>query len=235
MFIRSFAQFLTGLSACSLLIVGCATAPKPAASTQSDWKVLFDGTSTAAFRGFKRADFPTNCWMITNGTLTSFRGGKKPTDVLTKEKYQNFELECEWKISPGGNSGIIYRVSEDYDHSYMTGPEMQVLDDSKHHDGQNPKTSAGALYGLIAPEGKVLQPVGEWNKVRLVVNGTHVEHWLNGVKVVEYEWASPKVKKLIAGSKFHPWIRYMTEAEGYIAFQFHGDVASYRNIRIRRL
>ncbi len=216
------------LTACHSHKACCSAGP-------GSWTVLFDGTSTDAFRGYKTDGFPTNNWKVVDGTLTSFRGGKHPTDLLTKEQYESFELECEWKISDGGNSGVIYRVAEEGDHSYMTGPEMQVLDDSKHHDGQNAKTSAGALYALIAPTHKHLNPVGEWNKLRLLVNGNHVEHWLNGKKIVEYEWGSPEVKELIAKSKFSKWPGFMTKSKGYIAFQFHGDVVSFRNIRIRRL
>jgi hypothetical protein len=215
----------------TLIFAGCAS---PKADSNSKWIVLFDGTSTDAFRGYKRDSFPDKGWKVENGTLKTIPGGDV-VDLITKAQFSSFELELDWRISPGGNSGIIYHVSEDFPHSYNTGPEMQVLDDSKHHDGRNPKTSAGALYALIAPTNKVLKPVGEWNHVRLVVRGTHVEHWLNGREVVQYELGSPELAALIADSKFKDMPRFAKEKIGYIALQNHHDEVWYRNIRIRRL
>ncbi len=169
-----------------------------------------------------------------NGLLKTIVGGEV-VDLMTKEQFQDFELTLDWHISPGGNSGIIYRVAEKGANSYNTGPEMQVLDDAKHKDGQNPKTSAGALYALIAPTNKVLQAVGEWNHARLVVRGNHVEHWLNGRKVVQYEFGSEKLKSLIAESKFKDMPDFAQEKIGYICLQNHRDEVWYRNIKIRRM
>jgi len=196
--------------------------------------VLFDGKRAEAFRGYKRDSFPEKSWAIENGTLKTIVGGEV-IDLITKEKFESFELDLEWKISAGGNSGIIYHVAEDLPHSYNTGPEMQVLDDSKHKDGGNPKTSAGALYALIAPQNKVLKPVGEWNHARLLVRGNHVEHWLNGRKVVEYELGSAALEKMISGSKFKDMPRFAKEKTGHIALQHHRDEVWYRNITIRKL
>jgi hypothetical protein len=204
------------------------------ANAQSDWITLFDGKSTDAFRGYKRDSFPNKGWKVENGLLKTIPGGDV-VDLVTKENFENFELQLEWKISPGGNSGVMYHVSEEFKNAWQTGPEMQVLDDSKHKDGQNPKTSAGALYALIPPTNKKLEPVGEWNKVRLVVNGNHVEHWLNGVKVVEYELNSPELTKLIAESKFKPFPKFAKEKTGHIDLQNHHDEVWYRNIKVRRL
>ena len=111
-------------------------------------------------------------------------------DLVTKQEFRNFELELEWKVSPGGNGGIFYRAGEDDKEIWHSAPEIQVLDDGKHGDGKNPKTSAASLYALVAPVGKRLRPVGEFNHFRLVLNRHHGEHWLNGVKVVEYELGS---------------------------------------------
>jgi len=201
------------------------------------WKVLFDGKSTDAWRGYNRDAFPAGVWVVDGGALKTVPGAKDPVDIITRDKYKDFELELEWKISTGGNSGIIYRVAElpAPSQTYQTGPEMQVLDDDQHKDGKDPRTSAGALYALIAATHKTLKPVGEWNKARVVVKGSHVEHWLNGAKVVEYEWGSPELKDLIAASKFKEWPRFATEAEGHIALQYHGDAVWYRNVRIRKL
>src|SRR5262245_35798546 len=199
-----------------------------------NWETLFDGKSTAKWRGYKRDAFPDKGWKAENGALKTIVGGDV-VDIVTKEKYDNFELELEWKISPAGNSGVMYRVSEAFDEPWNTGPEMQVLDDAKHADGQNPKTSAGALYALVAPVNKTLKPVGEWNTTRIVVNGNHVEHWLNGKKVVEYELDSKALQDLIAGSKFSDKPRFAKEPSGYIVLQHHTDEVWYRNIRVRRL
>jgi hypothetical protein len=201
---------------------------------QSKWTVLFDGKSTAAWRGYKRDSFPEKGWAIENGALKTIVGGDR-VDLITKDKYRDFELELEWRVSPAGNSGIIYLVTEDEPQTYQTGPEMQVLDDAAHRDGQNSKTSAGSLYALIAPANKKLQPVGGWNKARLLVRNGHVEHWLNGVKLLEYELGSEKLKGLIAESKFKDMPRFAQNREGHIALQHHGEEVWYRNIRIRQL
>jgi hypothetical protein len=206
----------------------------PALAKKGKWKVLFDGTSTAAWRGYQQETFPDKVWKIENGTLRTIVGGES-RDIITREKFGDFALELEWKISAGGNSGIIYLVSEDFDSTYKTGPEMQVLDDAKHNDGKNPKTSAGSLYGLIAPVNKKLSPVGQWNKVRVIVKSGHVEHWLNGRRVVSYELGGEELKPLIAASKFKDFPRFGQNKEGFIALQFHGDEVWYRKIRVRSL
>lgn len=210
--------------------VGCSTT----SSTKSNWIVLFDGNSTEAWRGFKRESFPAKSWTVENGTLKTIPGGEV-VDIITKEKFENFELQLEWRISPGGNSGIMYHVTEEFNTPWQTGPEMQVLDDAKHNDGKNPKTSAGALYALIAPQNKVLKPVGDWNQARLVVNHNHVEHWLNGVKVVEYVLNSPELDALIAGSKFKSFPKFAKEPSGHICLQNHHDEVWYRNVKVRKL
>lgn len=201
--------------------------------TADEWRVLFDGKSTDAWRGYNQAGFPGDVWKVENGVLRALpnlRGG----DLITKDQYENFELTLEWKISPGGNSGIIYRIAESSAPSYTSGPEMQILDDSANRD-KPAKTLSGALYDLIAPQQKVLMPVGEFNKVRLLVRGNHVEHWLNGAKVVEYELGSKHLQDLIAGSKFKDMPNFARVAKGYIALQYHNSEVSFRNIKIREL
>jgi hypothetical protein len=216
------------LLACALAIASASMA------ATADWKVLFGGKSTDAWRGFRRDSFPTKGWVVENGTLKTVVGGDR-VDLITKDTYKDFDLELEWKVAPGGNSGVMYDVSESEKETYFTGPEMQVLDDDLHADGKNPKTSAGALYALVAPVGKTLKPVGEFNRARIVKKGNHVEHWLNGKKVVEYELGSPELAKLIADSKFKDMPRFAKEGQGHIALQHHGQEVWYRNIRIRAL
>ena len=204
------------------------------ALSAQEWTVIFDGKSTDALRGYKEKTFPSKVWVIDGDAIKAIAG--RGGDIITKETYSDFELEFEWKISSGGNSGVMYRVAETNGPAWYSGPEMQILDDRKHSDGKNPKTSAGALYDLIAPsQDKKLNPVGEWNTAKLVMKNGHVEHWLNGAKVVEYEWDGPEVRALIEKSKFKDMKDFMKEKSGHIAFQHHGDTVWYRNIRIRRL
>ncbi len=199
------------------------------------WEVLFDGKSTDAWRAFKRDTFPTDGWTIENGALKTIVGGDQ-VDIITKKQYLNFELELWWKVAPAGNSGIFYHVSEDAPSTWESAPEMQILDDTAHPDAQKGKTSAGALYDLIAPsEDKVLKPLGEFNKVRLIVNNGHVEHWMNGVKIVEYQLGNEELKALIAESKFKDIPYFATGEKGHIGLQHHGQEVWFRDIRVRSL
>jgi hypothetical protein len=207
----------------------------PTWAAEGPWKVLFDGTSTEAFRQFKQDGFPKKGWEVVDGTLHVKAGGGAG-DLVTKEQFGDFELEFEWKVAPGANSGVMYRVSEDLKEPWQTGPEYQVLDDSRHGDGRNPKTSASALYALIAANSaKATKPVGEWNSGRIVLRGSKLEHWLNGQQVVATDLASPEFAKLVAGSKFKDLPRFAKEASGHICLQDHGDEVWYRNVRVRRL
>ena len=171
-------------------------------------------------------------WQVIDGALTRVDSAG---DIVTTKQYGNFELALEWQVARGGNSGIFYRVSEDSDHPWRSGPEMQVLDDAGHPDGRSPLTSAGALYGIYPATPGVVRPAGEWNSVRLVLNGNHVEHWLNGVKVVEAELGSPDWESRVKRSKFGEMPRYGRNASGHIGLQDHGDRVAYRNIKIRPL
>jgi hypothetical protein len=219
----------------SMLTVGAAQSQSMAntltdAERAAGWKLLFDGQTTAGWRGYlKKA---VTGWQVVDGALTRAAEGG---DIVTTEQYRNFELALEWKIGPGGNSGIFYRAVEGPSAIYFSAPEMQVLDDALHADGQSPLTSAGSNYGLHpAPRG-VVRPVGEWNAVRIVVQGNQVEHWLNGRLIVRYQLHSNEWKALVAGSKFAQWKEYGQAEEGHIGLQDHGDWVAYRSIRIRVL
>jgi 3-keto-disaccharide hydrolase len=218
-------------------VVFLQTLDSGVAAAKPKWQVLFDGKSTASWRGFRRQTFPEKCWVVESGSLKTVAGCDKSDqiDIITRNKYKNFEFEVEWRVAPGANSGIIYLVSEDEDQTWKTGPEMQVLDDDKHPDGKIPKTSAGSLFDLIAPSNKTLRPVGEYNQARLVVRNGHVEHWLNGKKVLEYDLASDNLASLIAQSKFKNFHQFARMSEGHIALQFHGDNVWYRNVRVREI
>ncbi|HKG92123.1 MAG TPA: DUF1080 domain-containing protein [Gemmatimonadaceae bacterium] len=233
------------LTAAALLSAGCSSSPRgvpvngavataaaaPGAAADGGWRSLFDGRTTAGWRGYRSDSMPAG-WHVVDGALV-----REATagDIVTAETFRNFELSLQWKISPGGNSGIMYRVTEDQEHPYETGPEMQVLDDQRHRDGRSRLTSSGALYGLYpAPEGAV-KPVGEWNSARILVDGTHVEHWLNGVKMADAEIGSADWNARVAASKFRQWPGYAKAASGHIALQDHGDWVAFRDIRVRVL
>ncbi len=204
---------------------------------KAGWVLLFDGKSMDKFRGFRKDAVPAS-WSIEEGAIALT--GKGGGDIVTKDQFENYELVLDWKISEGGNSGIIYNVSEDkqYGATYSTGPEMQVLDNDKHPDakmGKNGNRQAGALYDLIPLATPAVKPVGQWNTVRLVVNKGHVEHWLNGKKVVDYQFYSPEWEALVKGSKFASMPGYGRIKKGHIALQDHGDKVWYKNIKIRPL
>jgi len=217
-----------------ILCLAFAWSAFSASAAAGDWTVLFDGKPTDALRGYRQKSFPTNNWVVDGDALKTVPG--RAVDLITKEMYEDFELELEWKVKAGGNSGVIYRTVETNGPTWYTGPEMQLLDDQRHPDGKNPKTSAGALYALIAPsKEKKLNPAGEWNRSKLVMSHGHVEHWLNDIKVVEYQWDSPELRELIKKSKFRDMPGFMKQSKGYVALQHHGEEAWFRNVRIRRL
>jgi hypothetical protein len=201
------------------------------AERAAGWRLLFDGRTTDGWRGFKLNNMPDG-WKVVDGALTRVAAAG---DILTTQKFKNFELDLEWKISEGGNSGIFYRGSEDEDAIYWTAPEMQVLDDAHHEDGKSRLTSAGANYGLYEAPAGIVKPAGQWNQVRLIVNGRHVEHWLNGVRMLQYELYSPDWEMKVRDSKFAAHPKYGRNAEGYIGLQDHGDWVAFRNIKIHVL
>lgn len=216
-------------------VPGPAAAPALNSLTRAEqsagWRLLFDGVSTSGWRNYMKPDLSEG-WKAVDGALT--RVGRSG-DIVTSDKYRNFDLVLEWKIGPGGNSGILYRGIEGPAAIYYSAPEMQVLDDNVHPDGKSQLTSAGAAYGLYpAPRGAV-KPVGEWNRARVLVNGNHARHWLNGVKMADYEFHSADWKAKVAASKFKQWPEYGQAPEGYIALQDHGDWVAFRNIKIRVL
>jgi hypothetical protein len=204
-----------------------AAAPKP-----GPWKTLFDGKSLSAWRGYKSETVPEG-WTVVDGMLTKTTPVK---DIVSKEEFGDFELEIEWKIGEAGNSGIFYRGTEEYDHIYWSATEYQLLDNLKASDNKRPDHLAGAAYELYAPPADAVKPVGEWNKTRIVAKGAHVEHWLNGRKVVEYELWSPDWEAKVAASKFKVWPNYGRAKKGHIAMQGdHQGELAFRNIRIREL
>lgn len=200
---------------------------------QQGFELLFDGKTVDKLRAWRGQAVPAG-WTVTDGELR-FTPGRGGGDIATKEQYGDFELRLEWKVSPGGNSGIMFRATEDKNYPWETGPEMQVLDDDLHPDGRNPLTSAGSNYALHARTRDVVRPANEWNEVRIIVKGDEVEYWLNGYRVVQYTLNSPEWKELVAKSKFASMPDYGQRKVGHIVLQDHGDLVAYRNIRICRL
>lgn len=210
-------------------------------SLKGKWESLFDGKTLTGWHTYKKAGQPVSeNWKAEDGAI-HFTGGRGAGDLLTDKEYGNFELEMEWKISEGGNSGIIYHVSEDpkYNATYFTGPEVQVLDDERHPDakaGVSGNHKAGSLYDMLPPADlNAVKPAGQWNKVRIVIANGKGEHYLNGKKVVEYPTSGPEWDKMVAASKFKAWDGFGKYATGRIALQDHGNEVWFRNIRIREL
>lgn len=195
------------------------------------FKLLFDGKTTKGWRGYKKEEMPSG-WKVVDGSLTRVEGGG---DIVSYEQFGNFELLIDWKVAEGGNSGIMYHVQETEPSPYMTGPEYQVLDNERHPDGRSKLTSAASCYGLYPPTKDVCKPAGEWNHTRIVIKNGHVEHWLNGEKVVEYEKGSDEWNKKVAASKFSKYPNFGKPKEGHIDLQDHGDKVEFRNIKIRTL
>ena len=218
----------------AVFIAVSATALSAADAKAGEWRPLFDGKTTAGWRGYKSPDVPAG-WAVQDGVLIK-DGKTRSGDLVTKDQYGDFELEFDWKLAPGGNAGVLYRGTEEYDHIYWSAPEYQLLDDAAHADGKNRLTSAGSAYALYPPPAGIVKPAGEWNSSRIVAKGAHVEHWLNGKKVVEYELWSPDWEAKVKASKFKDWPNYGRAKKGYIAFQGdHEGTLSLRNVRIREL
>lgn len=200
------------------------------AEREAGFELLFDGRTTDGWHVFRGEGTPG--WEARDGALTRVGTGG---DLVTDRTFADFELRLEWRVESGGNSGILYRVPDGVERTFHGGPEFQVLDDAAHPDGGSRLTAAGSVYGLYAaPEGAV-RPAGEWNRVRIVADSTHVEHWLNGVQVAEFELGSDEWERRVAESKFAEWPVFGRAVEGRIALQDHGDPVRYRSIRIRVL
>ncbi|HMO13888.1 MAG TPA: DUF1080 domain-containing protein [Pirellulaceae bacterium] len=197
-----------------------------------EYEVLFDGSSLDKWRGYAKEEIGKG-WKIDGDTLHF--DGSGGGDIITKATFDDFELEFEWKVSKGGNSGIMYRVSLGDGAPYISGPEYQILDNDGHADGKSSLTSAASLYGLIEASGEGPKPVGEWNHAKIVLKGALIEHWLNGEKVVAIEIGSDDWNERLAKSKFRDWKKFAKNDSGHIAFQDHGDPVWFRNIKIRSL
>ncbi len=222
-----------------MIVAGVAFTASLFASTASlspeeksaGWQLLFDGASLAGWRGYENEQ-PGTGWQIKDGAIL-LKG--KAGDLVTKAEFADFELSFEWKVTEAANSGVIYRVGLGEKYTFLTGPEYQVLDNAKAEDNKKYNHLAASLYDLaLAPDAKT-KPVGEWNEGKIVVRGWHVEHWLNGAKVVDVDLASAEGKALVAESKFKDWPKFASLARGHIALQDHGHEVAFRSIKVRAL
>jgi len=246
---RHATQYLTpaiAVVAAAASIASVAIAQKPtgaanvltAEEKQAGWTLLFDGASLQGWRGYQKKDAADSRWKVENGLLTVDPGTGKDThgqrDIITAAQYDRFDLRWEWRIAEGGNSGLKYFVLEDMPSAI--GHEYQLIDDDRHADAKiGPHRQTAAFYDVLPAENRPLKPAGEWNQSRVVSNGTTIEHYLNGTRVLQYELDSPSLRGAIAKSKFKDVARFGKLQNGFILLQDHGDRVWYRNIKIRRL
>jgi len=227
-------MILRGVLAVSLLCwasgLGAAPNELTGAKNAEGWKLLFDGKTTAGWRSFKKQTFPDKGWVVEDGTLkkvANVQGG----DIITTNTFEQFDLRWEWKIPAKANNGIKYFITEE--RGGPIGHEYQMIDDSTVN---NPKQRTASFYDVLPPtEHSAFKPPGEWNQSRVLVQGDRVEHWLNGVKVLEYELGGEKVKAAVAASKFKDVKGFGERLKGHILLTDHRDEASFRNIKIREL
>ncbi|HEX5150645.1 MAG TPA: DUF1080 domain-containing protein [Parafilimonas sp.] len=201
------------------------------------WQLLFDGKTLDGWKTFKNQP---GSWKVIDGMLCSASADAGNADLLTNGVYENFELDIDWKLSPQGNSGILYLVNEDYDQTFLSGPEYQLIDDDDFPEKIESWQKTGANYAMNPPAGKAAKKPGEWNTTKIIVNKGHVEHWLNGKKVVEYTLWSDEWKKAKAAGKWKDAAGYAATKSGHIALQSsHSQVETsgicFRNIKIRQL
>jgi hypothetical protein len=227
------------LAIVALAFLPLACAPGSGAAAADDvtadsatWRPLLTSDLGSVWRGYRADSVPAG-WQMVGDTLTKSKG---TGDLITRDPYSDFELELDWKLTSGGNAGIFYRATEEYDHIYWSGPEYQLLDDAGHPDGKNRLTAAGSSYGIYPADTGAVKPAGEWSSSRIVVRGSHVEHWLNGTKLVDFELGSPDWTARVAKSKFSVWKDYGRARSGYIGIQGdHDGALSIRNMRVRPL
>jgi len=223
---------LATLGCCSMVIAAePATQPTLTdAEKLAGWTLLFDGVSTNGWKGLGMEGFPSDIWVIHDGCFHCL-GGPKSNDLVTLKKYENFDLTFEWMVPKlNGNSGLKYRVQEQKGHGFAFGCEYQCMYDP----GKTDKHATGSLYDVLPPQGNKLEPAGQFNHSRILIDGNHGEHWLNGIKVVEFEFASDALNAAIAKSKFKntDWGKIPL---GHLILQDHHDEVWFRNIKIREL
>jgi hypothetical protein len=237
---------------CTFLALSAALhAAAPAANTLSEeeqrggWKLLWDGETDAGWRSARSDAFPAHGWKMKEGVLSVLKSagleGGAGGDIVTRQKYSNFELSIDFKITPGANSGIKYFVDSELNKGpgSSIGLEYQILDDGRHPDakqGRGGNRTLASVYDLYpAAAAKKVKPIGEWNTAVIISRGPHVEHWLNGEKVVEYDRFTEAFRKAVRESKYKAWPGFGEWKSGHILLQDHGDEVHFRNLKIREL
>jgi hypothetical protein len=216
------------------------------AEAEDGWQLLWDGTSPAGWRGARLEGFPEQGWQIRDGVLRVLASGGAESaaggDIVTVDTYGDFELKVDFRITEGANSGIKYYVDTEINkgEGSAIGLEYQILDDLRHPDAKlgnhEGSRTLASLYDLIAADpAKPVNPIGQWNTAHIVSKEGHVEHWLNGVKVLEYERGSDAFRSLVAGSKYKVWPGFGEAPRGHLLLQDHGDQVDFRNIKIKPL
>ncbi len=234
----------------SCLLLACSSSKKASTSDKPNtltskekndgWVLLFDGTTTNGWHSYNK-DFVEKNWKVADGALvmdTSLKDDNNQGDIVTDKSYKNYDLKVDWKISPAGNSGIIFDVKESpkFEDTYNTGAEMQILDNISAEDNKKGNHLAGLLYDLSGtPDLSKPKPVGEWNHSEIVQIDGHLTFYFNGVKTVEVQQGSDQWKQMIDNSKFKTWPGFMTSPDGKIAFQDHGCEVAFRNVMIKEL
>jgi len=198
------------------------------------WRLLFNGTSLEGWRGYRMPGLPEGGWEIKDGLLKTVPKAKG-RELITVQKFKDFEFSWEWSIAPAGNNGIKYFVTED--RPAAPGHEYQMIDDARNEDCKvGPQRTTASFYDVLPPApNKPTRPAGKWNQSRVIVRGNHVEHWLNGKKVLEYELGSDRVKEGLAKSKFKTFADFGTKIQGHIMLTYHNDECWYRNLKVRDL
>ncbi|MBI3880629.1 MAG: DUF1080 domain-containing protein [Verrucomicrobia bacterium] len=238
---KSYSPIICRVTGLTLaLLAGAVLAAEPrhneltAAEKIAGWKLLFDGKTTQGWRSFKKQTFPAQGWTVEDGCLKCIAGGHGG-DIISLDTFDNFDLRWEWKLPPGANNGVKYFITEE--RASAIGHEYQMLDDALHPDGKaGAKHTTASFYDVLPPkEGKPLKPPGQWNTSRVLVQGNHVEHWLNGELVLVYELGSDEVKAGVAASKFKNVAGFGTHIKGHILLTEHQDEAWFRDVKIREL
>lgn len=219
------------------LVVGAASAAsgvslRAQTSKAGPWRSLFDGKSIDQWRRYK-SDLPPQKWEIKDGMLTKEGNA---SDLISKDQFGDFELEVDWNIGVAGNSGIFYRGTEEYNAIYWSAIEYQLLDNVKADDNKQPSHLAGAAYDLFPVPADAAKPAGEWNSTRIITRGNHIEHWLNGKKILSFDIGSPEWNAALAASKFKTYPNFAKASKGYLGIQGnHPGSLELRHIRVREL
>ncbi|MBS1731559.1 MAG: DUF1080 domain-containing protein [Bacteroidetes bacterium] len=228
---------ISGTQACNTPHVAASHDADTPVTLNNGWQTLFDGNTTNGWHSYGKDKAGTG-WIADNGILHFDPSKKDGGDLVTNESFKNFDLQLDWKISPGGNSGIIFYVNdnpEKYHYVWLTGPEMQIIDNEGHEDGKYPKHRAGDLYDLISALPESAKPVGEWNHAEIIALNGKLDFYLNSVHVVSTTMWDSNWDKMVAGSKFHEMPDFGKFREGHISLQDHGGDVWFKDIKIKKL